>query len=230
MNKLGHSIARTALGLAVAALAGHASANVGYITFDNTSQNIYTNGDTFTDGAGVLTTVGQGGFDGAVVDSSSCFLAVCPVGNDSQFYAGLNDGGLKVTLGAELLHMTSLDFGFVLPLPKLLGASVGQLLLTGVDALGGITTLSKNFGLQDGNGDFGFEHWALDAAFTAVGFKSVTISACLFDDKGGCVNPAGNQAQFAVDNIGFVPEPAGLALVGVSLAGLLAAGRRRKAS
>lgn len=230
MKKLGSLFARTTVGLAAAFLASQASANVGFITFDNINPDVFFGGDSFADGSAFMTALG-GGFAGAVTDSAGCSgsAIVCPVGNATQFYTGLNDGALMVTLGEESLHMTSLDFGFVLPVPVSLSGSVGQLILAGVDADGNYTFLSKEFGLQDNNGDYGFEHWALDSAFTNMAFKSVTLVACVYDVNGDCQNPSNNQAQFAVDNIGFLPEPASLALTGVSLFGLLAAGRRRQA-
>jgi hypothetical protein len=209
-------------------LRGNGFCRSDYINFDGIDQNVFADGDSFTSGHGVMTALG-GGFVGAVADFSSCFLAVCPVGNDSQFYAGLNDGALSISLMDELLHLTSLDFGFVLPLAQLVDFSVGQLLLTGEDESGAKTSVAKDFGPQDANGNYGFEHWVLDASFTSMAFKSVTVSACLFNVDGACVNPAENQAQFAIDNIGYIPEPASMALLGVSFASLLAAGSRRKA-
>ncbi|MBW8894438.1 MAG: PEP-CTERM sorting domain-containing protein [Burkholderiales bacterium] len=177
-------IFQTALALAATLACSAALAGGGTITFDSVLPNILTNGDVTTEGNAVITTVGQGGFDGSISDQSSCFLAICPSGNATQFYAALNDGGLNIKLFDGGLNLTGLDFGFVLPLSAALDFSVGQLLVTGIDAL--------------------------------------------YDGNGGCVNPAENQAQFAVDNIGYLPEPGSVALVGVSLAGLLAAKRRRR--
>ncbi|MBW8846993.1 MAG: PEP-CTERM sorting domain-containing protein [Burkholderiales bacterium] len=221
-------IFQTALALAATLACSAAFAGGGTITFDSVLPNILTNGDVTTEGNAVITTVGQGGFDGSISDQSSCFLAICPSGNATQFYAALNDGGLNIKLFDGGLNLTGLDFGFVLPLSAALDFSVGQLLVTGIDALGGSTTIQRDFDLQDANGNYNFSHWDFDTGFASSWFQSVTISSCLYDGNGGCVNPAENQAQFAVDNIGYLPEPGSVALVGVSLAGLLAAKRRRR--
>jgi hypothetical protein len=221
-------ILHTALAVAATLACSVASAGGGTITFDSAMPNILTNGDVTLDGNAVVTTLGQGGFDGAIADSGSCFLAVCPGGNATQFYAGLNDGGLNVKLVGSGVFLSSLDFGFVLPLTALIDFSVGKLLVTGFDSLGGSTTISHDFDAQDANGNYNFFHWDLDSSFTSTEFLSVTISSCLYDGNGDCLNPANNQAQFAVDNITYLPEPGSIALVGLSLAGMLAANRRRR--
>ena len=219
-----------ALALAATLACSAAFAGGGTITFNAAVPNIVTNGDTTVEDNAIVTTMGQGGFDGAIGDQGSCFLAVCPGGNSTQFYAALNDGGLNVKLFESGLSMTGLDFGFVLPLDLLLDFSVGKLVVTGFNVGGGTTTISRDFDLQDALGNFNFSRWDFDSSFANGWFQSVSISSCLYDGNGDCVNPAGNQAQFAVDNIGYLPEPGSMALVGVSLAGLLAANRRRRSA
>jgi hypothetical protein len=223
-------IIHTSLALAAALACSAASAGGGTITFESLIPVVLSGGDVSTEGPAVITTLGSNIFDGAIATSASCDIAVCPGGNAGQFYAALNDGGLNVTLGEGGLSLTGLDFGFILPLDGVLNFSVGKLVVTGLDALGGSTTISRDFDLQDAQGNFNFSHWDFDSSFASGWFQSVTISSCLYDGNNDCVNPAGNQAQFAVDNIAYLPEPGSLALAGVSLAGLLAAGRRRRAA
>lgn len=206
-----------------------AFAGGGFITFDATAPSIFTNGDVTVDGLGVITTLGNGGFDGQIDGVGGC-VVVCPVGNATQFYSALNDGGLNVKLSGGGLSMLGLDFGFVVPVPVIVAGSVGKLVVTGFDANGVGTMISQDFSAQDANGDFGFTHWDFASSFANTWFSSVNINACLYDANGDCVNPANNLAEFAVDNIAFLPEPGSLALAGVSLAGLLAAGRRRKSA
>jgi hypothetical protein len=217
-----------AVAMAAASVCGLASAGV--LTFDNFDSGIYSNGDMLTDGAATVTVRGQGGFDGAVIngsDPTSCEVAVCPAGNLSKYYAGLNDGGVSFGLGGDSFNLSGIDFGFILPIDALIGFTVGQLVVTGNDG----TSIAKDFALQNAStGDYSFAHWNFDGLFGNTRFTEVTFTACLYTDAGACVNPANNQAQFALDNIAFVPEPASLPLVALSLAAMLAVCRRRKSA
>jgi hypothetical protein len=217
-----------AVAMAFASVCGSAAA--GTVTFESFGPGIYSNGDVLTDGAQTITVRGQGGFDGATLNGSdpfSCFIGVCPVGNPSIYYAGLNDGAVSFGLSGNAFNLTGLDFGFILPAPAQLGQSVGRLIVMGNDG----TTVSQDFSLQNVDGDFAFAHWNFDGAFGLMRFTEATFSACLYNaDRSACENPAGNQAQFAIDNITFVPEPGSLPLVALSLAGLFAATRRRKSA
>ncbi|MES2757492.1 MAG: NF038120 family PEP-CTERM protein [Pseudomonadota bacterium] len=217
-----------AVAMAFAGACGVASA--GTVTFETFGPGIYSNGDLLVDGQQTLTVRGQGGFDGATLDGSdptACFIGVCPVGNSSIYYAGLNDGAVSFGLSGSLFNLTSVDFGFILPAPAEVFGPVGQLIVTGNDG----TSVSQDFGLQNGNGDFAFARFDFAGAFAMGRFTEATFSACLYTGNGNeCVNPAGNQAQFAIDNITFVPEPGSLPLVALSLVGMLAASRRRKSA
>ena len=210
-----------AIGLS-AACAAPAFADV--VTFDQFGNpNIYTSGDVLSNGTQTITVLGQGGFDGAIVNGSdpdSCNVAVCPSGNTGGYYAGLNDGGFKFET-TKSFYLDSIDFGFILPVDLALNFSVGELVIIGSDG----TTVSRQFSLQQ-NGVFGFSNWNIGG----IGLiDSATVFACLYDGLGACVNPADNQAQFAVDNLSYtLPEPGSMTLGALALAALVAA-RRRKA-
>lgn len=221
-------IVTLAVAMAFASVCSSASADV--VTFEAFGPGIYSNGDVLPNGAQMITVRGQGGFDGAIIngsDPTSCEIAVCPAGNSSNYYAGLNDGGVSFSLSGGLFNLTGLDFGFILPLGGLVDFAVGQLMVTGNDG----TMISKDFALQDPiTGQYGFAHWDFDGAFSLARFTEVTFSACLYTNANTCVLPAGNQAQFALDNISYVPEPGSLPLLALSLAGMFAAYRRRKSA
>lgn len=217
-------IVSLALAMAVATVCSSASAGV--VTFEGLTANIYTNGDTIIDGYQTITVRGQGGFDGAIVDGTDpnrCDVAVCPAG--STYYAGLNDGAVSFGLSGNEFNLSGLDFAFILPVGALVDFSVGQLIATGNDG----SVVTKDFAAQV-NGQYGFAHWNFDGAFSQTRFTEVTFSACLYTDAGACVNPAANQAQFALDNIAFVPEPGSVPLLALSMLGMLAAYRRRKSA
>jgi PEP-CTERM motif len=226
MKKLLHMT----LALAASLTCSAAFAGGGTITFEAAVPLVLSGGETTIEGNAIVTTVGNQGFDGDIATYASCYIAVCPGGNSTQFYAALNDGGLNVKLAESGFSMTGLDYGFVLPLKGLLDFSVGKLVVTGVNAAGDATTISRDFDLQDALGNFNFSRWDFDSSFATGWFQHVSISSCLYNGNGDCINPASNQAQFAVDNIGYLPEPGSMALVGLSLAGLLAVNRRRRSA
>lgn len=215
------------LAIAMAVATVCASASAGVVTFEGFVPNIYTNGDVLTDGAQQITARGQNGFDGAIIDGTNpyrCDITVCPAG--STYYGVLNDGAVSFGFSGNTFNLSSVDFGFILPVSAIVGFSVGQMIVTGNDG----SWVARDFAPQDATtGLYGFTHWDFDGAFLQSRFTEVTFSACLYDGAGACVNPANNQAQFALDNIAFVPEPGSLPLVALSLAAMLAAYRRKRA-
>lgn len=217
--------------LAAAALAACGAASAGLLTFEGLDPNIYAGGELVSQTDVRATALGNSGFSGALVngaDPFSCFAAACPIGNAGTYFAGLNDGGLNLSAGGRFVSLKSLDFSFVGPLPIPDLSNFGKLVVEGLGLDGNKVFESREFGAADGNGDFSFLSWDLSSGFASTWFSGVNVYACLYTANGDCVNPAGNQAQFAVDNLAYaVPEPSSIALVGLSLAGLAALRRRR---
>jgi hypothetical protein len=174
------------------------------------------------------------GIAGAILnpaDPYSCALVSCPSGDGSKFYAGLNDGGVRLSRAdGQAFKLDHLDFAFLTPLPVDDGI-YGKLVLTGMGAGGSSVTLALDLPGQDGYGNFVFASASL-GSFAAAQFSSIAISACVFDEDGGCVNswdqPAFGLANFAIDNVGVsaVPEPSAWMLLLGGL-GTVAALRRR---
>jgi hypothetical protein len=176
---------------------------------------------------------------GSVIDSSdpfSCDIIACPAGASGKYLAILNDGAVQLSHPGALsgFTVTGFDFAFMPPTPVGPG-NYGQLQLSGVNWQGATVMTRLDFPGQNADGSFLFGSAALDAAFRANVFSSLTISACIYDADAVCSNsfasPAFNQAQFALDNLSLnaVPEPASFLLAALGL-GALGLSRRRKAT
>jgi hypothetical protein len=236
---------------ALGAIAAPASAGV--VTFDNV-QNIvseqlnagdtaYNTGDAFTEGRFTMRVNNSAtaasdefGVVGALVDSNNafaCFVASCPTGNGSTYFAGLNDGVLNLSIaGAAGFRVNGLEYAFVAPTGGLPNFSYGQLVLIGTTAAGGTISMASNFPGQNEAGSFTFDQFMIDPTFRNTTLTGLAISACMFDDTGACNADrefTQNQAQFALDNLDLavVPEPTSIALMLLGLAGLGTSARRR---
>lgn len=218
-------------------LLGAAPAMADTISFESHGPDIFAGGDTFAE-AGysmqVLDTIaGGGGFAGAIAngaDPGTCAVAACPVGNNSMYYLGLNDGGLNIhRTDASAFSLHGLDYAFVAPVGGLPNFSYGQLVLTGKLVGGGTVQSAFDFPLQNSTGNYVFGAAPMNAAFGHASLSELTVSACLFDGNGSCYNPAANQAQFAIDNLNVsaVPEPSAYAMLMLGLGGVAFAARRR---
>ena len=223
------------LALALAATAACSVASAGVITFESFAPGVYSQGATFGSGYDILTVQGTPSefLGGAILQGSdplSCEIAACPVGNASRYYVGLADTGLNFMRSDMSILLSSLDFGFVLPVASLVVGPVGQLRVTGTLSNGTTTSVEKDFSAQNAGGKFAFSRWDIGGTFAQTRFTQVAFNACLYLDNFCSFDSddTRGQAQFAIDNIAFVPEPASLALVGVSLFGMFAAGRRSK--
>lgn len=159
----------------------------------------------------------------AQVDLSFCSAPdFCAVGNATQYLTALNDA--SVTIAAESgssFSLGSFEASFV-PSPSLDYSGL-SILLTLSGALSGGGTASQTFELLGtGAGDYLFSGYSVDEALRNT--TALTLSVCLVDPTLGsaCLSDPTyiNDAQFALDNLAFVPEPSALWLVGLALAGL----------
>ena len=221
---------------AIAALLCAAPAMADIVNFDAVPPSIYEGGSTLESNgysmaffdSEIAQFFGVVGGVGAVINStdlSSCDIAACPKNGTGNYLGVLNDGSVLFSRASKEGGFTLNGFkvAFVPPVTIAPG-TFGQLLLSGSLYDGSIVNTIVAFPPTAVDGSAMFGAAAIDASFRQKTFSSLSMKACLFDGLGGCNNsldmPAGNQAQFALDDISFadVPEPGSFFLVGLGLA------------
>ena len=236
----------TGAALGALALMSATPAMAAVIDFESIAPSIYGGTETLSEAGYTMTVIdtpaagpagtGLAGVVGNGADPYLCAVAACPTGNASNYYAGVNDGSLKVARDDHAaFQVSSIDYAFLAPVGGLPSFSYGQLTLVGTRADGGTISVAYDFPLLDASGSSPFRTTAL-TAFGNIGLSSLVISSCLFDGVGGCSSPlagAENQAQFAFDNLHLnavapVPEPETYAMLGLGL-GLVGLLSRRRA-
>lgn len=238
------SIAAALLGAAFCA-----PASAAIIGFEDTERIALADGESINSGdfnfravngplAQFLVEIGEAGSIGAAGGvyngGLGCGDTPCPSGNSTNFYVGVNDGSVTMTSNRHSqFSIAALDFGFLAPVMNVPDGIFGQLRLTGYMTGGGTIGAALDFASQDAYGKFMFKNWMLDESFAKASLGALSISACLFDNFGACVNsldePAFNQAQFAIDNLDVIdlPEPAMPAMLMLGALGMALSARRR---
>jgi len=178
---------------------------------------------------------------GSVVDGNDlaggpCYGLACPTNNKTTFFTVVNDGVVEITPvdPAGSVHVYGLDASFV---GAVQGGSypltAGILNIQGLTATGTVSNASFNLAGPVG-GNFSFQHFSTDAAFAAQNFIAVDIFGYVCNTAGNCKAFQTNQGQFALDNIDLgpaavsaVPEPSSWLMLGLGLAGIAVAARRK---
>lgn len=210
--------------IAGAALSPQVQASLVTVDFDAPGlTNLYFAGDSFTQSGFTMTA----SFDAGTVDTAVGLLPVVLSGNATQFYSGLNDGGLVMQrTDGGLFDLKSFDAAFIPLNPAAPGTTVMVALGTYADnSAGGVAWL---FGSASG-GAFPFVNYSNPLDFAGFSrLKQVEFFACSFDGVNVCAAPTRNNGQFAIDNItaNKIPEPSTTAMLSLCLLGLALFSRR----
>jgi hypothetical protein len=228
--------------LAVAALCSVGAAQAALITFDGLAESpnapfmpLLGHGDEFYQ-AGMWidpwsTKAGRqlGDLVGAIVDGSdlanTCFGVICPSNNTTSFYTALNDSQLYLgNLSGKTFRMDKFDASFVAASGDAVPSTA---LILRVDGYLGSTLVGQQDFYLPGpvGGAYSFMNYQFNAAFAGTAIDQVVFYGYSCNAAGAC-GRASDKAQFALDNIQTVPEPASFLLLG--LAGAAAAYARRR--
>jgi len=223
--------------LGAAAIAAPVQAET--ITFDSGAGALFGSGDTWQESGYTMLfedydPSNVGALVGAIVDPTDpgyCVAMACPINGDGGYYGAFNDSivWLMADKPGDRFHLKSIDASFI-GLDAALG---GYPVYSGLLRMQGFrddgSYLVQDF-LLDGPGSAGFEfgRYTPFDAFANTGFVQIAMFGFTCDAGGDCNAFSSNRGQFAIDNIGLVPEPASIALFGLGFAGLAAAARRRR--
>ena len=190
-----------------------------------------TQGDYFVQMFSTKAGAALGDLVGSLVDGTdsqgACVGLICP-SNGTQFLAALNDGLPDIgRLDGAYFQLRSFDASFIAASGNVV---LGTSLRLNVEGYDGLTLLYTDSFFLPGpvNGGYSFSTYNLNSLFASTWVTDFVIRSFACTTATACTRSL-DQAQFALDNITFVPEPGSFALVGLALAGLAAVRRRRVA-
>ena len=202
----------------------------GVLNFEGYADNIVSDGAGIVMGKYYLEAAG-GGY-GLIGNNDSCTSDIaCPANNATTYYMSLADDYTFIQMADKsAFKLGSIDASFLgfngLSYPS---GVAGLLRVTAFNTVGQVAEMFLTLS-GPVNGAFNFATYDLSAFNGVSGYNTIRLVsyACPVGDT-TCYRDS-NQAQFALDNVAFVPEPGSFALLGLGLFGIGAVARRRNAA
>lgn len=203
----------------------------GVLDFEGYADNLVFDGGGITMGKYYVEAAG-GGFSLIGNTAGTCTSDMaCPANNATTYYMSLTDDYTFLQMDdGSAFKLGSIDASFL----GFNGTSypsgvAGLLRVTAFDTFGQVAETFLNLA-GPVNGAFNFATYDLSAFNGVSGYNTIRfVSYACSVGNTTCYRDS-NQAQFALDNVAFVPEPGSFALLGLGLFGIGAVARRRNAA
>lgn len=203
----------------------------GVLDFEGYADNVVFDGTGLTMGKYYIEAAGGGfGLIGNTADTCTSDIA-CPANNATTYYMSAADGYTFLQMDdGSAFKLGSIDASFLgfngLSYPS---GVAGLLRVTAFNTVGQVAEMFLNLS-GPVNGAFNFATYDLSAFNGVSGYNTIRLVSYACPVGSTTCDRSTNQAQFALDNVAFVPEPGSFALLGLGLFGIGAVARRRNAA
>ena len=238
------------LSVAIAASLCMGAAHAGILTFDSPIDDTFTTfqgsgllghtdafltQDLFVSGFNTKVGAVAGDLVGALINGSDlsgglCGVGlICPSNNQTNFLALVNDGLPDIgMLSGDKFRAISFDASFIAIEGDTVPGTAMILRAEGYSATGLLIQQDFLIPGPGSNGAYSFATYTLNAAFQNTYLNDIAFRSFICPPGTTSCNRSSDKAQFALDNLHFIPEPSSVALVALAALGAFGATSRRR--